>query len=101
MKTKSQAISNEIDQLADDAQALINATADVAGEKVGQARTRLVAALERGKEIYDQLRESELEAARIVDAAAHEHLYKTLAIGTAAGVLVGYLLSRGCSCRRD
>ena len=37
--------------LAEDARALMAATADVAGEKVGEARKRLAAALERAKEI--------------------------------------------------
>lgn len=101
MNNKKQVISNEIDQLADGAQALIAATADVAGEKVREARSRLVAALEQGRGIYDWVREKEIEGARAVDAAAHEHLYTTLALGAGVGVLIGYLLARGCSCRRD
>ena len=39
------------DTLAEDARALMAATADVAGEKVGEARKRLAAALDRAKEI--------------------------------------------------
>ena len=35
--------------LAEDARALMAATADVAGEKVGEARKRLAAALESGQ----------------------------------------------------
>ena len=38
-------------QLAEDASALMAATADVAGEKVSEARKRLAVALERAKEI--------------------------------------------------
>jgi hypothetical protein len=53
MNKETQAISNDMRQLAEDAQALMSATADVAGEKVGEARKRLAAALERGKDIGD------------------------------------------------
>jgi ElaB/YqjD/DUF883 family membrane-anchored ribosome-binding protein len=101
MNKQAQAIRNEIGQLAEDAQALIAATADVAGEKVGEARRRLSGALERGKEIYGRVREKELESARAVDEAVHEHLYETVAIGVGLGVLIGYLVARGCRCKRN
>ena len=51
MNKETQATSNDIGALAEDARALMTATADVAGEKVGEARKRLAAALERAKEI--------------------------------------------------
>ena len=51
MSKETQAISHDVGQLAEDARALMAATADVAGEKVGEARKRLAAALESGKEI--------------------------------------------------
>jgi ElaB/YqjD/DUF883 family membrane-anchored ribosome-binding protein len=49
-------ISNDIGQLAEDAHALLTATADVAGEKVGEARKRLAAALESAKQIGGRVR---------------------------------------------
>ena len=51
MNKQTQATSNDMGTLADDARALMAATADVAGEKVGEARKRLAAALDSGKEI--------------------------------------------------
>jgi hypothetical protein len=51
MSKEIQAVKNDLGQLAEDAHALMTATADVAGEKVGEARKRLAAALERAKEI--------------------------------------------------
>ena len=47
MNKHTQATSNDIGALAEDARALMSATADVAGEKVGEARKRLADALER------------------------------------------------------
>ena len=45
---------NKQKESTDDARALMAATVDVAGEKVNEARKRLVAALERGKEIASE-----------------------------------------------
>ena len=63
MSTQTKAISNDLGTLAEDAHALMTATADVAGEKVGEARQRLAAALERSKEIYGRVREKAVEGA--------------------------------------
>ena len=51
-------------QLAEDARALITATADVAGEQVGEARKRLAAALDSGKHLYGVVREKAVEGAK-------------------------------------
>ena len=97
MNKETQAISNDVGQLADDARALLTATADVAGEKVGEARKRLAAALERAKEIGSRLREKAVEGAKVADEAVHEHPYQAIAIGVGVGAVVGYLLARRCS----
>ena len=87
-------IDNELGQLADDARALMTATADVAGEKVGEARKRLADALERGKVIYGRVREEAIERAKAADEAVHEHPYQAIAIGVGIGALIGYLIAR-------
>ncbi len=87
--------------LAKDARNLMTATADVAGEKVGEARERLAAALERGKEIYGRVREKAVQGAKAADEAVHEHPYQAIAIGVGVGALIGYLLARRCTCNRD
>ena len=90
-----------MNQLAEDASALVAATADAAGEKVAEARKRLAAALERGKEIYGHVRQRAVESARGADEALHEHPYQVIAIGVGVGALVGYLVSRLCSRNGD
>lgn len=97
MTKETQAISNDMGQLADDARALMAATADVAGEKVGEARQRLAAALERGKEVYGRVKEKAVEGARATDQAVRANPYQAIAIGVGVGALVGYLLARRCS----
>jgi ElaB/YqjD/DUF883 family membrane-anchored ribosome-binding protein len=93
--------SNDLGTLADDARALMSATADVAGEKVGEARKRLAAALERAKEIAGTVREKTVAAAKATDAAVHENPYKAIAIGVGVGALLGFLLARRCSSSRE
>jgi ElaB/YqjD/DUF883 family membrane-anchored ribosome-binding protein len=101
MSKETQAFSNDMSQLAEDARALMTATADVAGEKVGEARKRLAAALESGKEIYGRVREKAVEGARAADEAVHEHPYQAIGIALSVGALIGYLAARQCSRRRD
>ena len=97
MNQETQAISNDMGQLAEDAQALMAATADVAGEKVVAARKRLAAALESAKEIAANVREKAIAGAKVADQTVRENPYQAIAIGVGVGAVVGYLLGRRCS----
>lgn len=101
MNKPSQAISNDMGQLAEEARALIAATADVAGDKVVEARKRLAAALESGREMYGRVRDRAVEGAKVADQTVRENPYQSIAIGFGVGALVGYLLARRCSRDRD
>ena len=101
MKQNTPEISNDMSQLAEAARALMAATANVAGEQVGEARKRLAATLESGKEICSRVREKAVEGAKAADVAVHTHPYQAIAIGVGVGALLGYLISRRCSCRHD
>ena len=94
MNKETQAIGNDIGQLAEDARALMTATADVAGEKVGDARKRLAAALERAKEIGGCVRDKAVAGAKAADVVVRENPYQAIAIGVGVGVVIGYLLAR-------
>ena len=87
--------------LAEDARALMAATADVAGEKVSEARKRLAAALESGKKILGRVKDKAVEGAKATDEAVREHPYQALAIAFGVGAIAGYLLSRRCSRNGD
>lgn len=96
MSKQTKAISDDMGQLAEDAHALMVATADVAGEKVVAARQRLAAALERGKEACARVGERAADGARAADEIVHEHPYQANAISVGLGALVGYLITRNC-----
>ncbi len=78
----------------EDAQALLAATADVAEEKVVEARARLNSAIERGKQAWHNVQERTIAGAKATDHAIRENPYKSLAIAAGVGALVGYVVSR-------
>src|ERR1051325_7235875 len=96
MEKHKQAIHNDVSTLAEDARALMAGTADVAGEKVSEARERLAAALESGKEIYDRVREKAAAGAQAADEAMREHPYQAIGIAFGVGAVLGYLVASRC-----
>ena len=83
---------NETSTVAEDAEALLSATHDVAGNKVTEARERLAAALERSKEVCGKVREKVVEGAKVTDATVHTHPYQAIGIALGVGAFVGYLI---------
>ncbi len=101
MDEHKHAASNDIGTLAEDARALMADTADVAGEKVAEARKRLHAALESAKEIAANVRDKAVAGAKATDKAVHENPYKAIAIGVGVGALLGFFIARRCSRKGD
>ncbi len=73
--------------LVEDAQALIETTAEITDEKVKEARDRLMAAVESTEEMYLDLRKR-------VEHSMQEHPYKALGVVFGVGALVGLYLGR-------
>jgi ElaB/YqjD/DUF883 family membrane-anchored ribosome-binding protein len=101
MSKETRAITNDMGQLAEDAHALVAATADVAGEKVRAARQRLAAVLERGKEVCGSVRDQVVEGAKTADEVVRENPYPTMAIALGIGAVIGYLVGRRDCSRGD
>jgi ElaB/YqjD/DUF883 family membrane-anchored ribosome-binding protein len=101
MNKQKESTDSDMSSLAEDARALMAATADVAGEKVSEARKRLAAALERGKEIAGNVRDKAVEGAKVVDQKVRDNPYQAIAIGVGVGVLIGYFAARRCSRNGD
>ena len=94
MEKQTQKMADDMKTLGEDARALLAATADVAGEKVVEARKRLAAALERGKEMCGVVRDKAIEKARAVDERVHEHPYQAMGVAFGVGILIGVLVTR-------
>ena len=84
----------DLESLAEDAQALLSATTEMAGEKVAEARKRLASALEKGKETWNQVQEGAVEGAKATDQVIRDHPYQAIGIAVGVGALIGFLLSR-------
>ena len=97
MNKHTQAHNDEMDTLAEDARALMAATADVAGEKVSEARKRLAAALDSAKEIAGRVRDKAVEGAKAADEAVRKHPYQAIGVAFGIGAFLGYLVMRRCS----
>jgi ElaB/YqjD/DUF883 family membrane-anchored ribosome-binding protein len=97
MNKQTQATDNDLGTLAEDARALMAATADVAGEKVGEARKRLAAALENGRQVFGRVRDKAVEGAKAADQTVRENPYQAIAIALGVGAVIGYLAARRCS----
>jgi len=90
--------------LAQDARALVAATADVAGNQVAEARKRLAAALDAGKEIIGRAREKAVEHAEAADEVIRTNPYQAVVIALGVGALIGFLAARSCkrsACAQD
>lgn len=90
----------DMEALAEEVRALIAATADVAGDKVGEARKRVTDALERGKEFYDGLRDKAVEGTKAADVVVRDNPYQSIGIGVGVGALIGFLVASRCMCKR-
>lgn len=77
-----------------DAEGLIKATAGELGEKVKEARVRLMASLENAKVGYHKLEEKALEGARATDKVIRQHPYESIGIAFGVGLLIGVLVTR-------
>ena len=82
------------EHLLQDAQALLSATAHVAEEKVVEARSRLLAAVEKGRESLAAVQQKAVAGAKATDRYVRTHPYHSVGIALGIGVLAGYLLSR-------
>ena len=92
--TKITAGHNDMGTLAKDAGSLINATVDVATQKLGDVRQRVVETVETAKEAAGHVRDRAADYAKAADKAVHEHPYKAIGIALGVGAFLGYLVSR-------
>jgi len=97
MDKQKHSSGNDMGTLAEDARALMAATADVAGDKVGEARNRLAAALDSGKEIYGRVRDKAVQGAKVADQTVRENPYQAMLIALGVGAVIGFLVARRCS----
>ena len=72
---------------------------NLAGDKTGEIRARLQAAVERAKAVYERLQEKTVAAAKATDKTVREHPYQAIGIAFGMGVLIGVLAARSRQAR--
>jgi ElaB/YqjD/DUF883 family membrane-anchored ribosome-binding protein len=91
---KNTDIQESAANLAEDAQALLAATANVAETKVIEARKRLNVALERGKLAWEKVQNGAVAKAKATDVVIRDHPYQAIGIAFGIGALLGLFLRR-------
>ncbi|HSQ05019.1 MAG TPA: DUF883 family protein [Burkholderiales bacterium] len=81
-----------------DAEELLRATANEAGDKIAVARERIQDSLYRAKvklaETEDVLLDHTRQAARLTDDFVHDNPWKAVGIAAGIGLLIGMLIGR-------
>jgi ElaB/YqjD/DUF883 family membrane-anchored ribosome-binding protein len=86
--------AHDFGTLAEDAKALLAATAEVAEDKVVAARERLSMALERGREAWGTVQDRAVQGAKATDKTIRNHPYQAIGIAFGVGALLGFLITR-------
>ncbi|MEO5715812.1 MAG: hypothetical protein ABIT37_20200 [Luteolibacter sp.] len=97
MSTPIEKIENDMNLLADHARALVTATANVAEEHVKEARDRLAAALDTGKNMKARFLDRATARTHACDLALHQNPYPVIGIAIGLGAMLGYLAVRECA----
>lgn len=100
MSTPIQKIENDMSHLADHARALMVATADIAEERVKEARASLATALGGAKSLTSRFYDQASDRARAYDLAVHQNPYLVIGVAVGLGALLGYLAVRECATSR-
>jgi ElaB/YqjD/DUF883 family membrane-anchored ribosome-binding protein len=94
MSKYTNAVYKQLENLTEDSQALLLATADAAEHKVVEARKKLTAAVEKSKATWERMQEQSAEAAQAADEAIRNHPYQAISVALGVGVALGWLLRR-------
>jgi ElaB/YqjD/DUF883 family membrane-anchored ribosome-binding protein len=87
-------LMTDLKELTHDAEALMQATAGQAGEKVVELRHRLAGALATAKATCQRLEEKAIAGAKVADKTIREHPYESIGVAFGVGLLIGVLVSR-------
>ncbi len=94
MKTRTPHAHHDLQSLAEDAQAWLAATTDVAGDKVAEARQRLTAAIAKGQATWNNVQEQAVAGAKATDQVIRNHPDQAIGVALGVGALLGCLLTR-------
>ena len=80
--------------LSHDAEAVLQATAGQAGDKMSELRARLSNALDSAKATCRRIEDKAVAGAKVADKTIREHPYESMGVAFGVGLLIGVLVSR-------
>lgn len=91
-------LAQDLKIVISDAEDLLRATANQAGEKVSAAREKIQDSLHRAKlklaEVEDVLVDKSKQAARVTDEYVHDNPWRAVGIAAGIGFVIGLLIGR-------
>jgi ElaB/YqjD/DUF883 family membrane-anchored ribosome-binding protein len=91
-------LAQDLKIVISDAEELLRATANQAGEKASAAREKIQDSLRNAKvqlaEFEDILIDQGKQAARATDEYVHDHPWRAVGIAAGVGLIIGMLISR-------
>lgn len=88
------ALRHDARTVAEDMRALIEATSEMADEKIAQARSRLETALASGRDLAREAEKRVVDGAHEADEYVRRHPYPSLLVAFGVGAVVGCLALR-------
>jgi ElaB/YqjD/DUF883 family membrane-anchored ribosome-binding protein len=88
------AVRHDAQKLAEEARALLEATAAITDQTVSAARERLSEALADGQQKFNSLREKASQGVHAADQTIRNNPYQSIAVAFGAGALLAYLITR-------
>jgi ElaB/YqjD/DUF883 family membrane-anchored ribosome-binding protein len=87
-------LGTDLNDLSRDAEAVLEATAGQAGDKMSELRSRLASTLESVKATSRRVGEKTVAGAKVADKTIRAHPYESIGVAFGLGVLIGVLVGR-------
>jgi ElaB/YqjD/DUF883 family membrane-anchored ribosome-binding protein len=87
-------IITDLKVLSRDAEAVLQATAGQAGDKMTELRQKLGHALESAKDTCHRFEEKAIAGAKAADKTIRAHPYESMGVAFGVGLLIGVLVAR-------
>jgi ElaB/YqjD/DUF883 family membrane-anchored ribosome-binding protein len=94
MVETNERLVGDLKAVARDAGELLKATSGQAGEKIGEVRNRLAAAVDSAKATCQTLQDKTVKTAKATDRCIRDHPYETIGVAFGLGLLIGVLVGR-------
>ncbi len=90
----TQNLVGDLKAAMNEAEEAMRATAGQSGDRVGDVRSRLAAALDSAKAACQRLEDKTVAAAKATDRVIRDHPYESIGVAFGLGLLIGVLVAR-------